>query len=113
MVRPTSLQDPGIEGRRSGHRIGYSYFYVANFFHTPVLSHLFYGALALLFLFLLARRGTAPDIAIAGLQVAALAFAASFFVISIACDYRYLYFLDLSAMTGSLQFVSGHTRARG
>jgi hypothetical protein len=83
------------------------YFYVANFFHTPVLSHLFYGALALLSLFVLARRGTAPDIAFAGLQVAALAFAASFFVIAIACDYRYLYFLDLAAMTGALQVLAG------
>jgi hypothetical protein len=32
----------------------------------------------------------------------ALGFAASFLVISIACDYRYLYFLDLAAMTGVL-----------
>ena len=83
------------------------YNYVANFFHTPVLSHLLYGALALLFLCLLVRRGEPPDIAIAGLQVAALVFAASFFVISIACDYRYLYFLDLAAMTGALQFLAG------
>ena len=48
------------------------------------------------------RRGHGSDIAIAGLQVAALAFALSFFIVSIACDYRYLYFLDLAAMTGAL-----------
>lgn len=80
------------------------YRYVANFFHTPVLSHLLYGAMALLFLLLLAWRGTPADIAVAGLQLAALAFALSFLVVSIACDYRYLYFLDLAAMTGALQF---------
>ena len=81
------------------------YFYVANFFHTPVLSHLLYGAMALLFLLLLAWRGAPADIAVAGLQIAALTFALSFFVVSIACDYRYLYFLDLAAMTGALQFL--------
>ena len=80
------------------------YLYVAHFFHTPIFSHLFYGALALLFLALLIRRGAPADIAIAGLQVAALLFALSFFVVSIACDYRYLYFLDLAALTGALQF---------
>jgi hypothetical protein len=31
----------------------------------------------------------------------------SFYVISIACDYRYLYFLDLAAMTGLLKLVCG------
>ena len=82
------------------------YLYVAHFFHTPILSHLFYGAMALLFLLLLAWRGAPADIAVAGLQAAALLFALSFFVVSIACDYRYLYFLDLAAMTGAIQFFS-------
>lgn len=89
------------------------YLYVAHFFHTPILSHLLFGALALLFLVLLARRGMPADIAIAGLQAAALLFAASFFVISIACDYRYLYFLDLAAMTGALQLACGPAKFRG
>lgn len=82
------------------------YFYVANFFHTPVLSHLLYGALAILFLILLAARGAPADIAVAGLQLAALLFALSFFVVSIACDYRYMYFLDLAAMTGAIRYFS-------
>jgi hypothetical protein len=82
------------------------YFYVANFFHTPVLSHLLYGALAILFLILLAARGAPADIAVAGLQLAALLFALSFFVVSIACDYRYLYFLDLAAITGAIRYLS-------
>jgi hypothetical protein len=89
------------------------YLYVAHFFHTPILSHLLFGAMALMFLVLLARRGMPADIAIAGLQAAALLFALSFFVISIACDYRYLYFLDLAAMTGALQLACGPAKSRG
>ena len=50
-----------------------------------------------------------------------LAFAASFFVISIACDYRYLYLLDMAAITGVLYLAldpvltrpTGRRRARG
>jgi hypothetical protein len=87
--------------------------YVARFFHTPILSHLLFGALALVFLVLLVWRRMPADLAIAGLQAAALLFALSFFVISIACDYRYLYFLDLAAMTGALQLACGPAKLRG
>jgi len=82
------------------------YFYVVRFVGTPVLAHLAFAALALLFLVLLARRGDGPDLAIAGLLAASLLFGLSFFVIAIACDYRYLYFLDMAAMTGALRYVS-------
>ncbi len=88
------------------------YSYVAQFFHTPVLSHLLYGALCLVLLALLAWRGAPADLVVAGLQAAALVFALSFFVISIACDYRYLYFLDLAAMTGALQLSWGGAASR-
>ena len=88
------------------------YSYVANFFRTPVLSHLLYGALAIVWTVLLARRAAPADIAVAGLQIAALVFALSFLVVSIACDYRYLYFLDLSAMTGALQVLAGRAGNR-
>jgi hypothetical protein len=78
------------------------YFYASHFFGTPVFAHAAYaiGALALLLLLLLRRDP--QDIAIASLLVAGLAFAASFFFISVACDYRYLYFLDAATMTGFL-----------
>jgi hypothetical protein len=49
-------------------------------------------------LFPLLRRRQAEDIAMAFMLIGAFAFTLSFFVISIACDYRYLYALDLSAM---------------
>ena len=69
---------------------------------TPVHSHLAYALLALVAGVLLLRRGEPADLAIAAMLASALAFAASFLVISIACDYRYLYFLDLAAMAGAL-----------
>lgn len=76
------------------------YNYATWYMDTPVLSHVAYGVLAIVLAgFLLWRRRPA-DVAMAGLQVGALGFAGSFFVISIACDYRYLYFLDLAAITG-------------
>lgn len=84
--------------------------YARLFFHTPVFSHLAWGALALLLLIVLARRGEPTDIAIAGLLAGALVFAASFAVVSIACDYRYLVFLDFAAMTAALH-ATGRTRA--
>jgi hypothetical protein len=41
-----------------------------------------------------------------GLLGSALLFTASFFVIAIACDYRYLYFLDAAAMAALVQRIS-------
>lgn len=79
--------------------------YATYFYGTPVFSHLAYALVALAVAgFLLWRRDEA-DYAIAGLMLSALGFTASFFVISIACDYRYLYFLDLAAMTGLFYLV--------
>lgn len=79
--------------------------YATYFYGTPVYSHLAYAVLALIVAGVLLWRRRGGDLAIAGLLLAGLAFAASFFVISIACDYRYLYFLDLAAMTGVFYFV--------
>ena len=86
------------------------YFYVMRFVGTPVLSHLLFAAMALLALVMLIRRGEGSDIALAGLMAGGLIFALSFYVISIACDYRYLYFLDMAAMTGALKLASGRER---
>jgi hypothetical protein len=69
---------------------------------TPVFSHLSYAIVAALVALALLLRRERTDLVVAGLMLSALAFTASFFVISIACDYRYLYFLDLSALTGLL-----------
>ncbi|HKR90561.1 MAG TPA: hypothetical protein VJS38_20520 [Phenylobacterium sp.] len=78
------------------------YAYARPWFATPFYSHLTYAlAAAAVAVFLLLRR-EAGDIAMAALMVAALGFAATFLIASIACDYRYLYALDLAAITGVL-----------
>jgi hypothetical protein len=74
--------------------------YAARYFGTPFYSHLAYGVVALALAAALVLRGEPADIVMAALMAAALAFAASFFVISLACDYRYLYFVDAAALTG-------------
>lgn len=79
--------------------------WAAHFYGTPAYSHLAYAGLALAVLVLLLRRRDPADMVIAALMAAALGFAASFFVISVACDYRYLYPLDLAALTGLLYLV--------
>jgi hypothetical protein len=77
--------------------------YASAFLHTPVFSHLTYFLLAVVLLAWAiadARRGRPEAVAVAGLLAAALAVSASYFVIALACDYRYLYFLDCAAMAG-------------
>ena len=76
--------------------------YASWFLDTPVMSHVFYFAasLALAGLFLWRRKD--GDVTMAAMQLAGAAFASSFFIISIACDYRYLYFSDLAALAGIL-----------
>lgn len=76
--------------------------YTTWFMDTPALTHVTFAVIALVVGLLLLWRREPADLAIAGLQGGALAFAASFFVISIACDYRYLYLLDMAAITGLL-----------
>ncbi|RAK64744.1 hypothetical protein [Phenylobacterium kunshanense] len=81
---------------------GRLYNYVTWFLDTPAMSHLAYAALALALLGVLLVRRDPADLAIAAMLGGALAFAASFLAISIACDYRYLYVLDVAALTGLL-----------
>ncbi|HEY4942745.1 MAG TPA: hypothetical protein VII56_15055 [Rhizomicrobium sp.] len=76
--------------------------YGKAFFGTPVFSHVFFAILAAASTVLLLRRRRTADIAIAAMLLGAMAFTLSFFVISIACDYRYLYALDLSALAALL-----------
>lgn len=81
------------------------YNYGTWFLDTPVFSHLSYALICALTAVLVLVRREPQDVAMAGLMVAALSFVASFFVISIACDYRYLYFVDLAAVTGLIYLV--------
>jgi hypothetical protein len=68
------------------------------FVGTPVFSHITFALIAIGALVLLLRRRSPTDIAMASMLAGAFLFVLSFFVISIACDYRYLYFLDMSSM---------------
>jgi hypothetical protein len=81
--------------------------YARRFAGTPVFSHAFFAVLALVMGIVLFRRGAPADLAIAWLLVGAGLFTLTFFVISLACDYRYLYLLDLAAMTGAFQAALG------
>lgn len=85
--------------------------YALAFAGTPVYSHAAYAAVAGLLLVPLLRRRRSSDIAVAAMVLSALAFAASFFVITVACDYRYLYFLDLAAIAAALYAAASLGRA--
>lgn len=76
------------------------YNYGTWFLDTPVYSHLSYTLICVGTAIVLLLRREPQDMAIVGLMFAALGFLASFFVISISCDYRYLYFVDLAALVG-------------
>lgn len=77
-----------------------------RFYGTPVLSHLTFAAIAVLSGLALLIRREPPDIMIAAMLVGAVGFAASFFFLSVACDYRYLYILDLAAIAGLLYLAA-------
>jgi hypothetical protein len=87
--------------------------YAKAFVGTPVFAHPAFGLVALVALVLLWRRRRPADLAVAGLLAAALLFALSFFAISIACDYRYLYVLDLSAIAAALYLSADWPTKKG
>ncbi|HZQ40973.1 MAG TPA: hypothetical protein VFA87_09270, partial [Rhizomicrobium sp.] len=80
--------------------------YARLFFGTPLFSHIAWGLLAILVLIVSLRRPSPADKAVAGLLAGALLFSLTFFFISIACDYRYLIFLDLAVMAASLYAIT-------
>jgi hypothetical protein len=80
--------------------------YADAFAPTPAYSHATYGVVGAGLLVILLRRRRGADIAVAAMLGAAFAFAASFAVISIACDYRYLYDLDLAVIAAALYLAA-------
>ncbi len=74
--------------------------YATWFFDTAAYSHLAFALVSLVLAGLLLLRRQPADIAIAAMQLGGAGFTASFFLITIACDYRYLYFTDLAALVG-------------
>ncbi|MEJ0064837.1 MAG: hypothetical protein WDM85_04900 [Caulobacteraceae bacterium] len=80
--------------------------YALAFASTPAFSHAAYALVGVALLVVLLRRRRPPDLAVAAMLGAAFAFAASFAVISIACDYRYLYDLDLAVIAAALYLAA-------
>jgi hypothetical protein len=68
--------------------------------NTPAFSHVFFAVLSIIAIAMLLLRRSETDITIAAMMTSYLVFALTYFFISLACDYRYLYGLDLSAMLG-------------
>jgi hypothetical protein len=108
---PAILRDIGISARYNL-RDEWGDNYASRFLGTPVFSHIFYGALLVALLAMAIRQFAMGDrrpevTAVIALAGAALTFAASFFVISIDCDYRFLYFLDVASMAALVSVVAG------
>ncbi len=76
--------------------------YAQHFYGTPIFSHLTWAVVAIGLIAWLLRRRDPADWVFVSLLGGTLAFVASFAVISVACDYRYLYLLDLAAMASAL-----------
>lgn len=74
--------------------------YAKRFYATPLYAHFTYVGLAILTILALLVRRDPQDIAVIALMLGGLAFAGTFLIISLACDFRYLYMLDLAGMAG-------------
>jgi hypothetical protein len=103
---PEEMADAGLQQRKNAKDKALAH-YALGFARTPVFSHAVYGLIGLGSLLVLLRRRRPPDLAVAAMLASAFAFAASFAVISIACDYRYLYDLDLAAVAAALYLAAG------
>jgi 4-amino-4-deoxy-L-arabinose transferase-like glycosyltransferase len=98
---PGEMSDLGLVTRLSPRDQALSD-YAKAFLNTPVFSHIAFAILGLVLTVVLLWRRRPGDTAIAFLLLSAFAFTASFFAISIACDYRYLYMLDLAVLAALL-----------
>ncbi|HEV2530849.1 hypothetical protein [Phenylobacterium sp.] len=105
------MRDLGIAHRYSKVD-GELYNYDTWFMDTPLQRHWTYAIVALAVAGVLLLRREPADLAVVGLMLGSLAMTASFFVISLACDYRYLYFLDVSALAGLFYLVVDRPRFR-
>lgn len=78
------------------------YMYSSRFFQTPEFSHAFYATISIVVIALLFLRGQPSDIAMIAMLAGGLLVTASYLIIGISCDFRFLYFLDVSALAGLL-----------
>ena len=103
------MADSGLKPRKSAMDDALDDYALA-FAPTPAFSHATFGLVGLALLVLLLRRRRPADLAVAAMLGAAFAFVASFAVISIACDYRYLYDLDIAAIAAALYLAADWRR---
>jgi hypothetical protein len=114
---PNVLAAAGLSARQNA-KDEWDEDFASRFLGGPLYSHVFYGALLVVALTGLAvrwpRLGRDPArIVTAAMGLAALAFTASFFVVSIDCDYRFLYFLDIAAMACLTRLVASRPSSAG
>jgi hypothetical protein len=102
---PGDLKELGLKPRLDGRDI--FLWHAGDVFQAAhVFSHGLFALLAGFVLFATVKRRRPADLVMASLIGAAFVFTATFFAISIACDYRYLLLIDLSALAGMLYLVS-------
>lgn len=73
---------------------------------TPVFWHPIFALIGIIAFFFLLWRRKPADLALAAMLAAAALYAASYFVVSIACQYRYLLAVDTSALA-ALLYIAG------
>jgi hypothetical protein len=81
--------------------------YTRPFVGSPILWHPTFLALGVVAIVILVRRRNVADVVLAAYLGSAIAFSLSFFFIALACDYRYLYSLDVSAIAVWLYLIFG------
>lgn len=105
----TDLQAARLSRRYDGRDEWLDEEYATPLIGTPVISHPTFAAAGLASLLVLLRRRRPADLAMAGLLTATLLYALSYFFISIACQYRYLYAVDLSSIAALFYLaIDGH-----
>jgi hypothetical protein len=65
---------------------------------TPALSHVAFALMGLVCLIVLLMRRKLSDWPIAAMLIASALYALSYFFIGVACQYRYLFVMDMSAL---------------
>ena len=107
---PADLKRAGVKFRYDDRDQWLDESYAQPLLGTPALSHPLFAAIGLAcFIFLIWRRRSA-DLPMAGLILATIVYTLSYFVIGIACQYRYLYLVDLSAIA-ALIYVAATSEA--
>ncbi len=80
---------------------------------TPAFSHVFFALAGLACLIVLLMRRDAADWPMAGLLIASGLYALSYFFIGVACEYRYLFLVDMAALAAMFYLSFSWRRRSG